>query len=89
MIFWEKISFADADFRFAQRVYQVPKIINWGWNDECDLLVIPEGVVADLLNTRNIKNHIRGHMEVSIKGITPKWILRENPMKMDDLGVPP
>ena len=30
------------------------------------------------------------YMGVSINGGTPKWmIIRENPIKMDDLGVPP
>ena len=31
-----------------------------------------------------------GHMGVSINGGTPQWMVyRENPIKMDDLGVPP
>ena len=34
--------------------------------------------------------HTKTHMGVSINGGTPKWMVHfmENPMKMDDLGVP-
>ena len=33
----------------------------------------------------------RSHMGVSINGGTPKWMVKimENPIKIDDLGVPP
>ena len=48
--------------------------------------------VPDLTRVPTVRPYhgYRNHLGVSINGGTPKWLVyRENPIKMDDLGVPP